>query len=87
MCYCTPQIRTPFCHNCPPAMFERIAKLEAENAELRKDAARYRWLRDKLLGADFAWGEPPTCVWVFETDAPISANLDAAIDAAMGEQP
>jgi hypothetical protein len=54
------------------------------------DAGRYRWLRDQLLAADFAYGEPPQCVVVFNwpPTAGISADLDASIDAAIsqGEQ-
>lgn len=56
---------------------------DSKRAALEKDAARYQWLKERLLAADFAWGEPATCVWVFETDAPISADLDASIDAAI----
>jgi len=58
------------------------APLIARVAELQADARRYQWLKERLLAADFAWGDPATCVWVFETDAPISADLDASIDAA-----
>lgn len=59
------------------------APLVARVAELHADAERYRWIKERLLGADFAWGDPSTSVWVFETDAPISADLDASIDAAI----
>ncbi len=50
---------------------QRIATLEAENAELRKDAERYRWIRnnDYLSVMDCA-------KWEY---------LDAAIDAAIKE--
>ncbi len=34
-----------------PAVLEDMNRLEAENAELRKDAERYRWLRDRLHSA------------------------------------
>jgi hypothetical protein len=63
-----------------------IAHVEQAAAELRRlyrVEQRYQWLRERLLGADFSWGDPATCVWVFETDAPISADLDASIDAAI----
>ncbi len=36
---------------------ESALKLQADRiAELEKDAARYRWLADRFVGADFAWG-------------------------------
>ncbi len=49
-----------------------------------RDAERYRWLRDRLLAADFAYGDPPTCAVVFEwpESASIGADLDESIDAA-----
>lgn len=65
-----------------PEAMERIKKLESEVVELRKDAERYRWLRD--IGQDVVdvffvtdknasgWG-----AWDSHDDK------DAAIDAAM----
>lgn len=47
------------------------------------DTKRMDWLAKRLLGADWAYGEPATCVWLIETDAGISADLRASIDAAM----
>ena len=64
--------------------FTEIRKaLEAENAELRKDAERYRWLRE--------WGSPELCAcingvpnYIGETEPGEGArDLDDAIDAAM----
>jgi hypothetical protein len=48
------------------------------------DAARYRWLRERLLAADFDYGDPPTCAIVFRWPswAHIGADLDSAIDEA-----
>jgi hypothetical protein len=66
-------------------LFKENADLRLRVATLEPKAVRYEWLKERLLGADFAWGEPSTCVWVFETNAPISADLDAAIDAALKE--
>jgi hypothetical protein len=43
--------------------------LAAENAALRKDAERYRWLRDRA--------------WPFEFNGDTPEDADAAIDAAM----
>jgi len=56
---------------------KKVAELEAENAELRRDAERYRWLRDTL-----AWDEKLDviiCMRRFD-------EWDAAIDAAMKEE-
>jgi hypothetical protein len=63
----------------------------AKNTELRKDAARYRWLRWK------DWFDSPLAVLAdpkrvltqgvgLGADCPSRDRLDAAIDAAMGEQ-
>jgi len=38
MCYCTPSIRTPFCHNCNQYMRTEIETLRARVAELEKTA-------------------------------------------------
>lgn len=57
---------------------QEITRLRAENAELRKDAARYRWLRDNGIGAikpiQMQMGSCAT-----------EADVDAAIDEAMGK--
>ena len=69
---------------------ERIAALQAERdealakvAEMEKDAARYRWLRNEAGKAE---GRTPFCV-VGEDDADCSyragATLDAEVDAAI----
>ena len=62
---------------------DMVKELEVENAELRKDAERYRWLRE--------WGVPELCVYIngspsyiWETEPGEGArNLDDAIDNAM----
>ena len=53
------------------------------------DAERYRWLKTRLLGADFDWNESGTCALVFEwpKDSPVSANCDRTIDDAMLKTP
>ena len=63
---------------------ERDALTERVNA-LEADAERYRWLKPRLLGADFDWNEEGNCVLVFEmpNDATVSANCDETIDAAI----
>lgn len=56
----------------------------------QKDAARYRWLKARLMGADFDWNESGACALVFEwpKDMPVGAdcdqNIDTAIEAANG---
>lgn len=60
-------------------------QLKAENEELRKDAERYRWLREQ------GWSTPAE-IWTvrFQDKVPVvHVDLDEAIDAAMGkgEQP
>jgi hypothetical protein len=52
------------------------AELHAENEALRKDAARYRWLREHnpVLLCGIAWGVRVACSF---------SEPDAAIDAAM----
>jgi hypothetical protein len=71
---------------------DAIERLAAENAELRKDAGRYRWLRDdkRIKEAAYDDGEHrygmlfigTTCGsrWGFSGD-----GADIAIDAAMAE--
>lgn len=36
MCYCRPDIRTPFCQNCYGVMYKDIQALKAENDELQE---------------------------------------------------
>lgn len=53
-------------------------QLKAENKALRKDAERYRWLRDKQ-----------TFIWLMQDWFPGEAmltNVDADIDAAMAKE-
>lgn len=54
---------------------------------LRKDALRYRWLRNNLDGIDWAYGSPPRSVVMFRLpdDAEIGNGpaLDLGIDAAI----
>ncbi len=50
-----------------------------------KDAARYRWLRERLMAADFDWQDSGECALVFAwpKDCAVSGNCDATIDGAM----
>ena len=49
------------------------------------DAARYRWLRDRLLAADFDYAGEGVTALVFELPprCAVSADCDATIDEAM----
>lgn len=56
----------------------QVDELKAENEALRKDAQRYRWLRDKQ-----------TFIWLIQDWFPGEAmltNVDADIDAAMAKE-
>jgi len=66
-------------------MNAREAALVREVEELRADADRYQELRSRMIAADFEWGDPATAVLVFRYEFPVSANLDAMIDAARAE--
>lgn len=64
--------------------------LLAERDALAKDAERYRWLRQRLVGASFDWDDEGTVVLAFEMPAGLSigADCDKNIDNALqGEQP
>lgn len=56
--------------------------------EMRGDAGRYRWLRERLMAADFDWQESGECALVFAwpKDCAVSGNCDATIDGAMKTQ-
>ena len=56
---------------------------ETEAIALKDDAERYRVLKPLLDSADFAYGDPPRSVIVFAWNRPVSANLDAMLDAAI----
>ncbi len=60
-----------------------LAQVKAERDAAVADAERYRWLKPLLDSADFAYGDPPRSVIVFAWDRPVSANLDAMLDAAL----
>lgn len=64
-----------------------LAAAPAVPAPATDDTRRLDWLAERLLGADWAYGEPATSVWLIETGAAISADLRASIDAAMGVSP
>ena len=76
-------------HNALPALLTELDAARARIAELEKDTARYRWLRNHAI--DYPYGDDessPWCVYGPNSGAiesrPIEGDeLDAAIDAAM----
>lgn len=73
-------------------LIEEISSHLSEIAELREvlrsaeiDAARYRWLRSRHVGASFDWDEEGTTVLAFEMPPSLSigADCDRNIDTAM----
>lgn len=56
-------------------------RLRSENAELRKNDRRYRWLRDRLAIEDIQRLESEAFGYPF--DEAESVKTDAAIDAAL----
>jgi len=73
---------------CMPTFNEaanRIEKLERENAELCKDAERYRWLKTGFRAMSLDMGGNHT--WVQRSSSMLRGpSVDEAIDAAMKEQ-
>ena len=61
---------------------DALERLAAENAALRKDAERYRWLRIAENGVSVTIADENDPEAWYEYD---SLRLDAAIDAAMEE--
>lgn len=76
-----------------PGMFaEAAALLRSQAAKLARrevDAGRYQWLRERLLAADFAWGDPPCQVLVFSwpSNVAVGGDCDQNIDAARAAAP
>lgn len=70
--------------SCYPAVCDDAI---AEILYLRRDAARYRWLKDRVFGADFSYGDGDEsfCALVFKIpdDMQVSGDLDRTLDAAM----
>ena len=70
------------------ALTAELRRLRAENAELAKDAGRYRWLRDSIwyVGPDdFYCGEGGD-MNEYENHNCQAETLDTAIDTAMAAQ-
>ena len=77
--------------NARTALLAHIAEKDARIAELEPNAKRYLWLRERNVFRS----DPPVChvkweiyrdgVWS-HTERPSGAELDTAIDAAMGDK-
>ena len=63
--------------------------LKADYDALKADAERYKWLKQRLLCADFSYGEPSegrnALVFEIPTDMRVSTDLDSSIDAMKGK--
>jgi len=61
-----------------------LRTLAAEVEALRAGAERYRYLRPRLVGADFDWAESGESVLIFKADPGVQvwADCDMTIDAA-----
>ena len=62
---------------------EYVARLERENAELRKDAARYRWIKCTASVKSYPENAPDSPFYFHGIGHVRVGNLDAAIDAAL----
>ncbi len=73
----------------PAAQAQQPDDVRPHSSRTRKDALRYRWLRERLLSADFDYGGEGVAALVFELPAgsAVSADCDATIDGAMGLTP
>ena len=62
-----------------------LDSLKAMVQQLEKDAARYRWLRDRYTAVNFDWEESGEQAIIFTADNfPIAcASCDETIDAAI----
>ena len=63
-------------------LHEENKSLATENAALRKDAERYRWLRGESEFGGSDWAVMFDGVWI---DGSLDAAIDAAIDNAIGD--
>ena len=77
-------------HEACKVLLFRIEELKAERDALRKDAARYRWLKPQLE-MDWDLGNPVYLSLGLTVEVPthveVSFDLDATIDAALAVQP
>lgn len=77
---------------CYPERIARlIAHIDAQAMRLdaaERDAARYRWLRDRFIGADFDWNESGQSALLFRLDqgSKVWGDSDMTIDAAIASE-
>lgn len=66
------------------ALVAEVERLTRELAEAKRDADLYRWLKPRMMGADFDWNESGAICLVFEMppDTRFSADCDKTIAAA-----
>ena len=78
------EVSQPRLSDAQVPVFVRAAAPQPAPSADAEDAARYRWLRPRLLTADFEYGDDSETVLVFliPTTMAVSANLDKSIDAA-----
>lgn len=76
-----------------PRYAPELRRLQAESVELRKDAERYRWLRERYTAVNFDWEESGQQAVIFTADdfpiatASCDETIDAAISAAKEQTP
>ena len=76
------QLRMTISHRQRGQLIAEVERLRARVAELERDAARYRWLRDAPATKE----SEPIRSWLWNRPYGANmANLDDAIDAAMSE--
>lgn len=74
-----------------PTLMAQLVELQEENARLREDAERYRWIRDTCKGEPIS-AEFWPCIALYELGGEAddifctSGELDRSIDAARKEQ-
>lgn len=58
------------------------------DAQTQANAARYEYLRERLLAADFDYQESGECALIFSwpDDVPVSPDCDAIVDAAIAKE-
>jgi len=66
---------------------QEFIELTAERDALTADAARYWWMRDRFLGADFNWNEMGKQVLMIEwPGGSVNGDLDTTLATAMKDQ-
>lgn len=83
MCYCQPNIRTPFCSSCAPKMYGEIERLNVELDEARKEN---KSLGQMIEGFDLCCcGSPIANHGYFDGHGPVSM-LDHHIECRVADR-